>query len=67
MGTLLTMRETAKWLGFEYEAFRRKVASGQVPHLLVGTTRRFDPDEVRDALRQPAREHVPAVPSGVGG
>ena len=67
---LLSAAEVAERLAVEVSTVRRRARTGAWPHLLVGSTPRFDWDELyahlhRPAVAQPSaapRQRVPAEP-----
>ncbi len=50
------VRTTAAQLGVHPQTVRRMVRSGRLPAYRLGHELRFDPDEIREALR----EEIPA-------
>lgn len=44
---LLTVDEVAALLGFHRQTVYEKVASGEIPHIRIGRTVRFDQGELR--------------------
>jgi len=50
MTPLLTTKETAAYLKVSPQTVRTRAKRGQIPFVLVGQLRRFDPDAVTAAL-----------------
>jgi excisionase family DNA binding protein len=53
---LLSTRDVAAELGLHVETIRRLHRTGRIPAYRCGRVYRFDPDEVRDALRTSATD-----------